>query len=93
MKFLNVGFYIVEPVQQPKYLNINANRFITISDGSCNIHPCLAATYWLNHEEDRKRYIEKFEFSPDVFEALMNELEKFAHYIEGKGEPVLWLPY
>lgn len=70
MNFLNFGYYIVEPVSVPKYLNLKCKQILTTTDCICNIHPSLLGSFWVNHERQQPEYKKSLGLSDEKFGEL-----------------------
>lgn len=67
MDSINYGYYIIEPVAKPKFINLYCEKILTASDCICNPHPFLNATFWNNEENEQLKYQQKLQLSDDEF--------------------------
>jgi len=70
MNFLNFGYYIVEPMPTPEYLNIKCKQVITVTNCICNIHPSLTGTFYVDCEKQQQEYKSSLRLEDDVFTEL-----------------------
>ena len=70
MNFLNIGYYIVERMPTPEYLDLKCKQIITISNCICNTHPSLAGSFYINCEKQHLEYKKSLGLSGEDFEKL-----------------------
>ena len=70
MNFLNIGYYIVEPMPTPEYLDLRCKQIITVTECICNVHPSLIGCYWLNQEKRQSEYKKLLGLSDETFTEL-----------------------
>ena len=70
MNFLNFGYYIIESVPTPEYINLKCNRILTATDCICNLHPSLEGSFWVNHKKRQLEYQKSLGLSEKEFEGL-----------------------
>lgn len=70
MRFLNFGYYIIEPVLRPKYVSLDCTHILSASICICNLHPLLDGSFWLNHEKEQLKYQNKLKLSSEQFSEM-----------------------
>jgi hypothetical protein len=76
MKFLNFGYYIVEPMPTPEYVGLKCGRILTATDCICNLHPSLSDTFGINSKQEQSKYQKMLGLSEEMFGELKDTVSR-----------------
>lgn len=67
------GYYIVKPLEKPKWLNLEAIHILSVGSGLSDTFPDLAKCFWTNYpESDRIQYKKKLQLTDAEFTDFCN---------------------
>ena len=71
MKFLNFGYYIVQPYPTPEYLSLTCEHVLTVSQCFGDVHPSLVGLlFHLEHDPQQLEYKKSLALSDEEFSKL-----------------------